>query len=54
MTCMYKEYDVKTKMVQEQWLKLKMKFLYKWRLTHDPLPPPPSSLTFTEEKDIPS
>ena len=29
MTCIkYKEYEVKTKMVQEQWLQLKMKFLF--------------------------
>ena len=27
MTCVYKEYEVKIKMVQEQWLHLKMKFL---------------------------
>ena len=27
MTCVYKEYDIKIKMVQEQWLHLKMKFL---------------------------
>ena len=27
MTCVYKEYKVKTKMVQEQLLQLKMKFL---------------------------
>ena len=26
-TCVYKEYKVKVKMVQEQWLQLKMKFL---------------------------
>ena len=26
MTCMYKEYEVKIKMVQEQLLQLKMKF----------------------------
>ena len=27
MTCVYKEYKVKIKMVQEQWLQLKLKFL---------------------------
>ena len=27
MTCASKEYQIKTKMVQEQWLQLKMKFL---------------------------
>ena len=27
MTCVYKEYEVKTKMVQEQWLHQKIKFL---------------------------
>ena len=27
MICVYKEYEVKFKMVQEQWLQLKMKFL---------------------------
>ena len=27
MTCVYKEYEVKIKMVQEQWLKLKIKFV---------------------------
>ena len=27
MTCMYKEHEIETKMRQEQWLKLKMKFL---------------------------
>ena len=26
MTCVYKEYEFKIKMVQEQWLQLKMKF----------------------------
>ena len=26
-SCVYKEYEVKIKMVQEQWLQLKMKFL---------------------------
>ena len=28
MTCMYKDYKLKIKMVQEQWLKLKMKSLW--------------------------
>ena len=27
MTCVYEEYEVEIKMVQEQWLQLKMKFL---------------------------
>ena len=27
MICVYKEYEVKIKMVQKQWLQLKMKFL---------------------------
>ena len=27
MTCVSKEYEIKTKMVQEQWLQLKMTFL---------------------------
>ena len=27
MTCLYKEYEVKIKMLQKQWLQLKMKFL---------------------------
>ena len=27
LACVYKEYEVKVKMVQEQWLQLKMKFL---------------------------
>ena len=27
MTCVYREYEVKIKMVQEQWLQVKMKFL---------------------------
>ena len=27
MTCVYKEYEVKIKMIQELWLQLKMKFL---------------------------
>ena len=28
MTCVSKEYEIKTKMVQEQWLQLKMTFLF--------------------------
>ena len=28
MTCMYKDYKFKIKMVQEQWLQLKMKSLW--------------------------
>ena len=27
MTCVYKEYEGKIKVVQEQWLQLKMKYL---------------------------
>ena len=27
MTCVYKEYEIKTKMLREHWLQLKMKFL---------------------------
>ena len=27
MTFVYKKYEIKTKMVQEQWLQLKIKFL---------------------------
>ena len=27
MACKYKEYEVKIKMVQEQWLQLKLEFL---------------------------
>ena len=27
MTCVYKEYEIKIKMVQQQWLQLKMEFL---------------------------
>ena len=26
MTCIYKEYEIKTKMMQKQWLQLKMEF----------------------------
>ena len=29
---MYKEYKIKIKMVQEQWLQLKMKFVLAWKL----------------------
>ena len=32
MTCMYKEYEAKIKMVQEQWLQLKMKFLLDYNM----------------------
>ena len=28
MICVSKEYEIKTKMVQEQWLQLKMTFLF--------------------------
>ena len=27
MSCMYREYEVKMEMIQEQWLQLKLKFL---------------------------
>ena len=27
MNCVYKEYEIKTKMVEEEWLQLKIKFL---------------------------
>ena len=27
MACVYKEYEIKTKIVQEHWLQLKIKFL---------------------------
>ena len=27
MTCVYKEHEIKTKMVQDQWLQPKMKFV---------------------------
>ena len=33
MACVYKEYEVKIKMVQEQWLQLKMKFLLGYNMT---------------------
>ena len=32
MTCVYKEYEVKIKMVQEQWLQLKVKFLLDYNI----------------------
>ena len=32
MTCMYTEYEIKTKMVQKQSLQLKMKFLMGYNL----------------------
>ena len=32
MTCLYKEYEVKTTMVQEQWLQLKMNFLLDYNM----------------------
>ena len=34
MTCVYKEYEDKIKMVQEQWLQLKIKFYWvvTWKL----------------------
>ena len=32
MNCVPKEYDIKTKMVQEQWLQLKMMFLLGYNL----------------------
>ena len=28
MTCVYKKYEIKVKMVKEQWLELKNKFLF--------------------------
>ena len=30
MTCVHKEYEVKTKIVQEQWLQLNIKFVFFW------------------------
>ena len=33
MICVSKEYKIKTKMVQEQWLQLKMMFLFFWSWT---------------------
>ena len=32
MTCVYKKYEVKIKMLQEQWLQLKMKFLLRYNM----------------------
>ena len=32
MTCVSKEYQIKTKMVQEQWLELKLMFLFGYNL----------------------
>ena len=32
MTCMYQEYEVKIKMVQELWLQVKMKFLLDYNM----------------------
>ena len=32
MTCVYKEYEVKIKMVQEQWLWLEIKFLLDYNM----------------------
>ena len=32
MTCEHKEYEGKTKMVQEQWLQLKKKFLFDYNM----------------------
>ena len=32
ITCVYKEYKIKMKMVQERWLQLKMKFLLGYNL----------------------
>ena len=32
MTCVYKEYEIKIKMVQEQRLQLKMKFLLNYKI----------------------
>ena len=32
MTCVYKEYEGKIKMVQEQWLQLIMKLLLGWNM----------------------
>ena len=32
MTCVYKEYEIKTKMVQEQLLQLRMKFLFVYNM----------------------
>ena len=32
MTCVYKEYEVKIKIVQKQWLQLKMMFLLDYNM----------------------
>ena len=32
MTCVFKEYEIKTKMVHEQWLQIKMLFLFGYNL----------------------
>ena len=32
MTCVYKEYENKMEMVEEQWLKLKMRFLLSYNM----------------------
>ena len=32
MTCMYKKYEGKVKMVQKQWVQLKMKFLLSYSM----------------------
>ena len=32
MTCVYKEYNVEIKMVQEQWLQPKMKFVLSYNI----------------------
>ena len=32
LTCMYKEYEIKIKMVQEWWLQQKMKFLLSYNM----------------------
>ena len=32
MTCVYKKYEVKIKMLQERWLQLKIKFLLDYNM----------------------
>ena len=32
MTCVYKEYEIKIKIVQEQWLQLNMKFFLDYKM----------------------
>ena len=32
MSCVYKKYEIKTKMVQGQWLQLKLKFLLSYNM----------------------